>query len=1362
MDQQTESSSEPESELTPDPETEIELLFHALVDLSPQQASQRLRQLNLDDEQRECLEQMLAVDRMMCQPDQLESFFSSRLPQAIVAEMADATRAPGMSWRGRFQLLDEIGRGGMGVVYRAQDPQLGRHVAVKVILAGEHASAEEISLFEREAKAMASLHHPNIVTIYEFGWQGGESWFAMALLDGETLQARTAKGPIQPRSVAKIISDVAQAVAYAHQRNILHRDLKPANIFLQLNDTPVVTDFGISRVASDSEAREATQRGTLYYCAPERLSGQDGYASDIYSIGAILYACLTGRPPHFSAGDARTQILHGEIVPAKTINASIDADLNTICMKCLQREPQRRYASAAELQADLDRFLNNQPIVARPPSLMYRAQLAYRRNRLAFLGGGSAVVLLIIATAALGYAIARNMQSRVDQSERHLAQARTSRDQRGLGQRLGSLEHLQAAMQIRIPATEFDRRSLRNVMFESLCLTDLEIDKSWPSYSPDVCAVDKDFSTYASESPKGVLTVRRINTDEEAGEPILLEGRLIQIRFSDDGQKLGVVTTATDPANSHRLRIFDVNALSRCKLDERITGTAWQFLSTRAAVAYCRVDGKLIEHTFTDDSERLVVVGVWANDICYNGHEDRIVLTQGSPPFVKIFDSRSGTAQPAPQHSAEVRAVAWTKDGRLLATGNRSEVRIWEMPSCTSRDILRAHQTVVGSLIFNDDGCLLASHSWDGRTILWDVRTGSQLIGFSGTTSMSFHRDSSRFAGVRVGVNYGLAKLFSDDYCRLLQIADTADEEYRSTYDRGAWSVDFLPDHRLVAAAHLDGVTLFDPQASRTPLHTLEIGHCTVCRFLPDGSGFITSGKSGVHYWPIRLADDASTLEVGWPGTISRNPTLTGHTLSISSQSDVIAVMDQNRQSIHIEYMLEPSRSLDIPLNGPMDSVALHPQASSVAVGTWVQEPAGVQLFSLASASSDVTSAINISQEEAWPVFGPDGQLLLSTNSRHRALRINTSHVHEVFSIDCPTLSMRGVAAYSSSGRWIALNTDDASIQVVNAATGQEAITLKTRDVGTVTCLAFSQDETLLAASYQNRIVRVWDLQKAEQVLQPHRLNWTERSEVSHSSIPLTKIRLLDQRESQQLKYPPAFTMTSELPRIVEQRGTSIPKPNSETNTPYAKGYACAATGQWPAAAEQFRLAVENQPELAKHWYVYALVELRLGHFDEYRRACRAMVDRFGSSNNRQEQMYTTWTCALSDHGVDDLSEVLSIADTLVASAPLDPKGHTSRNTRGLLYLRMKKYTEARDELRTAIQIHSAGGNPSDWLALAMVEQEQGNLDKARELIEKADLWIEDRYHRPADARALPWHELLEYSLFREQARVRLGLVSHD
>jgi serine/threonine-protein kinase len=347
-----------------------------------------------------------------------------------------------------------LGRGGMGVVFRAWHLRLNRPVALKMMLAGAYAGPRERERFQREAEAVAGLRHPNVVQVYDVGDADGRQYFTMELVDGGSLTQALTGTPLSVDRAAELVGTLAAAVQTAHAAGIVHRDLKPANILLTADGTPKVSDFGLARRLSDEGGLTHTGAalGTPSYMAPEQASGTAsaaGPAADVYALGAVLYELLTGRPPFRAETAAETvqQLLAHDPVPPARLNPRVPRDLETICMKCLQKAPRLRYATAGELADDLGRFRRGEAITARPDGPVRRWARRVRRRPLLFTAAAGALVLTGILTGGALWvvseraAVERTVQEDLGEMDRHIRQREWPEARAALGRakaRLGA------------------------------------------------------------------------------------------------------------------------------------------------------------------------------------------------------------------------------------------------------------------------------------------------------------------------------------------------------------------------------------------------------------------------------------------------------------------------------------------------------------------------------------------------------------------------------------------------------------------------------------------------------------------------------------------------------------------------------------------------------------------------------------------------------------------------------------------------------------------------------------------------------------------------------------------------------------
>jgi WD40 repeat protein/tRNA A-37 threonylcarbamoyl transferase component Bud32 len=607
---------------------------------------------------------------------------------------------------GDYELLDEIGRGGMGVVYKARQVNLKRVVALKMILSGQLANSDDVRRFHAEAEAAAKLDHPGIVPVFEVGQHEGHHYFSMGFIEGESLAHQLTAGLPFPRRAAELIKKVAEAVAYAHVEGVVHRDLKPANILIDKTGQPRLTDFGLAkhveRGAESAERQDSsaprsalnalTQTGQILgtpsYMPPEQASGQRGVVgplADIYSLGAVLYCLLTGRPPFQAANplDTLLQVLDCEPAPPRQLNAAVPRDLETICLKCLSKESRKRYASAQDLVADLERFLNGQPIVARPTGMTERVGKWIRRRPTA------AALLLVTGMAAIGLplllaALLQNAELRaqavqdlsVATSNLQLARGETAKEQLLAKEAQARLQTAKQEQRAAEKAAELQKGLARE--------TQKKMDA-------------------AAEQAKEMQAKAKRHADG-----LRLIGQSSALRVNNPGLALLLAIEGQERAPGLMANNALREAIDECHEERTIpVGYAWRSV------------------WYTPDGKQIISIPpggggstVRLSDAATGKHIGDLNLPPVTINSASLSPDGKRIVFTFHQHN---RMIWYNKPPEIIYTDRVA--RVWDIALRKEIAILKGHKSRVVSARFSPDGKKLVTASWDGTARVWDTVT---------------------------------------------------------------------------------------------------------------------------------------------------------------------------------------------------------------------------------------------------------------------------------------------------------------------------------------------------------------------------------------------------------------------------------------------------------------------------------------------------------------------------------------------------------------------------------------------------------------------------------------------------------------
>lgn len=941
---------------------------------------------------------------------------------------------------GAYELLEEIGRGGNGVVYKARQGVLNRYCAVKMLLAGRIAGPEERDRLRIEATAAASLDHPNIVGIYEAGLEEGMVYFSMEYVPGQTLTQLVRTTMLPAERVARYVRDIARAIEYAHSKGVLHRDLKPTNVIIDGNDQVQITDFGLTKGVHEADS-ESEGAGSPNFMAPEQASaafGQTGVRTDVFGIGAILYFLLTDRPPFRgeTLADTLRAVTQTEPRRPREFRPGVPVDLETICLKCLEKRPAKRYATAGEVAEELERFLNDEPIHARPVGAFERRWRWCRRHP-ALAGFAAATTVLLLTLAVGGPAMALRLRHQRDFTRRNLYAAdmavalqslqaggeRQAREllegyrpenQDGLDLRGWEWFHLAHRTRDRSAATVATNGSTPTVFHllpggRELLLADF----------------GGGFSRWELAGRRTLWT-RRVRTNATS-----------MFALSPDGARAAVVDRLEGSTNT-LLRILD-SADGRLVAEHPVAGLAIPFALTASGDVWMQAGRELRRHSAADGSVRQRVV------LATNATELAAALSPDGRWLAAALDPNQLQVVPAdgtgggrivrdihPVGAIGVGAVGllFSPDSARVATcGKDGSVAVWSVSDGRLVVRLAAHPDLVVAADFTPDGRHLVTGGRDTFVRVWEIPSGRLVSEQPGRHSLIRHvqvlPDGRQF----------LASA-DDNSVRLWNLFPEPERDVHTNVPAGSVAVGIVPDGKHYGFARLDGTGGFVEVAS--------------------GRSFLTNSEGAVQLGGTAAASpDGRTLvaRILADGRIQAGSLEKGPDRQWTLQGWSLAPLQQGSQ---VQVFMDASRDLKrIAVADAVNGIAVMDAADGRILSRF-QSPG---LIALALAPSEPRIAH----------LGRVGPPRIRDLRTGKDLEMRTGP------------GFRQNAVFSPDGRMLLTVGLDGVVHVYDAGTGELVRRLTSRSNGLIVVSA-SGDGSRVAAGGVDGMINLWDLQTGREI----------------------------------------------------------------------------------------------------------------------------------------------------------------------------------------------------------------------------------------------------------------------------------------
>jgi WD40 repeat protein len=1069
------------------------------------------------------------------------------------------------------------------------------------------------------------------------------------------------------RNIADLGIQVAQALYYAHEEGVIHRDIKPSNLILEQRGRVWIADFGLAQIETGGTlTMTGDLLGTLRYMSPEQALAKRvavDQRTDIYSLGATLYELLTLRPAF--EGEDRQELLRKiaceEPPSPRRLNKAVPAELETIVLKALEKDPADRYPTAQELADDLRRYLEDRPIHAKLPTLLQRTRKLLRRHKAIVTTVAAAMAVLSVAltfTVSLAAVylsdqlwVTRKAERKGQERlfEARLAQAQATRISRTVGQRFNSLQALGEAAQLARELDLGDERllELRNQAIACLALPDVRLIKEWeglPLGARFTAAFDANLDHYARSDSQGNISVRRVADDKEL---VQLPGEDIAagcIVFSPDGALLAVAYGGQLPQQTTALKVYDWRrGARRIQSSMLVYAHALAFSPDGRRLALGQEDGSVALLDVATGKELCRWnAGLKPFHLAFHPDGGRLAIASHEAREAQVRDLADGKLLHRFAQSGGAQ-VAWHPDGALLAVAGYEDrqVHLWNATSGQRQAVLAAHQSHVAWVGFSHCGDLLLSVGWDSTGYLWNSRTGENLLSIPDAWA-GFSRDGRRLVSL------------SDTRFGLWEV--TPGLEYRAIGDKVLGALhnhaSISPDGRWLALG-AGGLRLYDLALSKQPAFLPSLGRTNDAKFHASGRQLFTSGPTGVFRWPVGI--ESGTLRLGPP---SRLPVF-GHayTLSLDQESRTLAVQGAAGGAwiLDLDQPAQPVLRIDHP---HLAFIAISPNGRWVTGGMWGE--GGVKLWD--ARTGRWVRDLMPDEDGAAVTFSPDGRWLVAgLTSEFVIWDADTWEVSHRIPRERGGGSV-GLAAFTGDGKLLALSMAPARVQLVDPVSARTLATLRAPNVEHIGWLGFTPDSgQLVAGPGPSGHVHVWDLRLVRAQLRDLGLDWEpplEPPASKPSDISPVQVEV-DLGEFEQLKQAQEY---------------------------FVSGQAHAEAKRWPEAIAAYSKAVESDTHHAP-----ALNSLA----------------------------WTLVTCP--DAQLRNTARAFALAQKAVELAP---QNGAYWNTLGVAHYRAGDWKAAITTLEKAMALRS-GGDGFDWFFLAMAHWQLGNQEKAKQGFDQAVAWMD-------------------------------------